>query len=111
VALQTAEDAAVLSIEDDGDGFDLEIGPKIFDKGVKGKSSQGHGLGLAFVEAVVRVHGGRVEAGNRDQGGAHLCIFWPLHIENSRALDGCVATLQKSGSRAKDGRDPWISDS
>jgi len=44
---------------------------------VKGLSSTGHGLGLAFVEAVVRAHGGSVTAANRKQGGAQLSITWP----------------------------------
>ena len=44
----------------------------------KGPRSNGHGLGLAFVEAVVRAHGGSIEASNRSTGGARLAITLPL---------------------------------
>lgn len=69
---------AVLTLEDDGPGFDLEMGNHIFENRVKGRASHGHGLGLAFVEAVVRAHGGSVKAANRDSGGAELSVNWPL---------------------------------
>jgi signal transduction histidine kinase len=93
VALRAAEDAAILTIEDDGPGFDLAAGRTMFEKRVKGKSSQGHGLGLAFVEAVVRAHGGSVEAENRGQGGARLSIIWPLHQEGPITPHKSLASL------------------
>jgi signal transduction histidine kinase len=86
IALRATEGTAILTIEDDGPGFDLEVGHRMFERRVKGKSSKGHGLGLAFVEAVVRAHGGRVEAENRDQGGAQLRVAWPQHAEKTTAL-------------------------
>jgi signal transduction histidine kinase len=78
VSLTSNEECAVLQLEDDGPGFDLQLGDQIFEQGVKGNGSKGHGLGLAFVEAVARAHGGSVRAGNREQGGARLCITLPL---------------------------------
>jgi signal transduction histidine kinase len=93
IALRPAEDSAVLTIEDDGPGFDLEAGRKMFEKRVKGKSSKGHGLGLAFVEAVVRAHGGSVEADNRNPGGARLSIIWPLHTQDSIASHNSLASI------------------
>jgi signal transduction histidine kinase len=80
VSLQVreSEEVATLIVEDDGPGFALEIGKQMFEQRVKGKDSKGHGLGLAFVEAVVRAHGGNVSASNRQQGGALLSITWPL---------------------------------
>lgn len=69
---------AVLTVEDDGPGFDPTIGDRLFEQRVKGQSSGGHGLGLAFVEAVVRAHGGTIRAANRVQGGALLELTWPL---------------------------------
>ena len=95
VALRAAQDAAILTIEDDGPGFDLEVGRKLFEKRVKGKGSKGYGLGLAFVEAVVRAHGGSVEAETREQGGARLSIMWPLHTENSMAAHKSWASINR----------------
>ena len=78
VSLQADEGMASLVLEDDGPGFDADINPHLFERRVKGRSSRGHGLGLAFVEAVVRVHGGAVSATNRPEGGARLTIRFPL---------------------------------
>src|SRR5882757_10575317 len=77
IKLGASEDAATLIVEDDGPGFASEIGLHMFEQRVKGRDSKGHGLGLAFVEAVVRAHGGSVTASNRPEGGALLSISWP----------------------------------
>jgi signal transduction histidine kinase len=76
--LQTDEDVATLIVEDDGPGFDVDVCRHLFERRIRGRESRGHGLGLAFVEAVVRVHGGRVTAINRSEGGARLSITLPL---------------------------------
>jgi signal transduction histidine kinase len=78
VSLRADDRMATLTVEDNGPGFDAEIGRHLFERRVKGRASRGHGLGLAFVEAVVRVHGGSVTAANRDEGGAQLRIALPL---------------------------------
>jgi len=77
ITLSASENAATLIVEDDGPGFASEIGLQMFKQRVKGRDSQGHGLGLAFVEAVVRAHGGSVTASNRPGGGALLLVTWP----------------------------------
>ena len=77
ITLGASENDATLVVEDDGPGFDAEIGPQVFKQRVKRRDSKGHGLGLAFVEAVVRAHGGSVTATNRPEGGALLSITWP----------------------------------
>lgn len=75
----TADDySALLILEDDGPGFDAEVLPHLFERRVKGKKSTGHGLGLAFVDAVTRAHGGAVSASNRETGGACLTVTLPL---------------------------------
>ncbi len=78
VSLRADENTGTLTVEDDGPGFDAEIGRHLFERRVKGRASRGHGLGLAFVEAVVRVHGGTVTAANRPEGGARLTVTLPL---------------------------------
>jgi signal transduction histidine kinase len=45
---------------------------------VKGKDSNGHGLGLAFIDAVARAHGGTAAASNRSTGGAQITVTLPL---------------------------------
>jgi signal transduction histidine kinase len=47
---------------------------------VKGKHSPGHGLGLAFVDAVVQSHGGHIKISSGDQGGAVINVSLPLSI-------------------------------
>ena len=76
--LEAEDGGASLILEDDGPGFDPEILPHLFERRVKGRESNGHGLGLAFVDAVVRAHGGAVSAGNRDSGGARMIINLPF---------------------------------
>jgi signal transduction histidine kinase len=78
VILRAGPEDATLIVEDDGPGFSEEMGERMFERRAKGKDSQGHGLGLAFVEAVVRAHGGSVSAENRIEGGARLSITLPL---------------------------------
>jgi signal transduction histidine kinase len=76
--LQAQQDSALLVLEDDGPGFSPEVSPHLFEWRVKGPESTGHGLGLAFVDAVVRAHGGTVSASNRPSGGARIVLTLPL---------------------------------
>ncbi|MGO9777826.1 MAG: ATP-binding protein, partial [Terracidiphilus sp.] len=76
--LTAVSGGASLAIEDDGPGFEPEVLPHLFERRVKGRESNGHGLGLAFVDAVVRAHGGAVAAFNREQGGVRIVITLPL---------------------------------
>ena len=61
---------------------------------MKGNTSDGHGLGLAFVDAVVRAHGGTVAASNREGGGARIAITLPLAVEQGRHT--AVAAVTRS---------------
>jgi signal transduction histidine kinase len=83
ISLRASEGAALLIVEDNGPGFEPEVRAHIFERRVKGRNSNGHGLGLAFVEAVVRAHGGTVEASNRHEGGARLTITLPLAVNST----------------------------
>ncbi len=73
-----ATDVVTLSIEDNGPGFPPDMVPRLFERRAKGKNSTGYGLGLAFVDAVVRAHGGSVVAVNRPGGGARISISLPF---------------------------------
>ena len=95
IQLQATEELATLIVEDDGPGFALEIGQQMFEPRVKGRDSKGRGLGLAFVEAVVRAHGGHVEASNRHRGGARLSITWPTGIGQAAEASHSLAVVDR----------------
>jgi signal transduction histidine kinase len=81
----------MLVVEDDGPGFEPEVLSQIFERRVKGRNSTGHGLGLAFIEAVVRVHGGTIQASNGSEGGARLTITLPLVVPSTGPLSPALA--------------------
>ncbi len=65
-------------VADNGPGFPPSLRSRIFERFVKGQHSTGHGLGLAFVGAAIQAHGGHVEIGDRDGGGAKIVLRLPL---------------------------------
>jgi len=84
ISLQGSDDSAIVIFEDDGNGFDPEVLERLFTHRVKGKTSTGHGLGLAFVDAVARAHSGSVEVENRGKRGARIKVSLPLAPEKRR---------------------------
>ncbi len=68
---------AAISVEDNGPGFQIDAVEEIFEPYVTSKP-RGTGLGLAIVKKLVEEHGGRIEARNREQGGACVSILLPV---------------------------------
>jgi signal transduction histidine kinase len=93
ISVQCDTETATLILDDDGPGFAVEVQHSIFEQRVKGRESNGHGLGLAFVEAVARAHGGRVTASNRAEGGARLMITLPCAPEPQEQAGYPLAAL------------------
>jgi signal transduction histidine kinase len=80
VRLRSQPGSAELVIEDNGPGFPPEIAGRAVERFVKGKHSPGHGLGLAFVDAVVKAHGGAVRISDRPAGGAVITLSLPASV-------------------------------
>jgi signal transduction histidine kinase len=80
IRLHSRQRSAELVIEDNGPGFPPEIAGRAFERFVKGKHSSGHGLGLAFVDAVVKAHGGTVKISDRPAGGAVITLSLPANV-------------------------------
>jgi signal transduction histidine kinase len=80
IRLGLQDDTAELMIQDNGPGFPPEITDHVLERFVKGKHSAGHGLGLAFVDAVVHAHGGAVTIATRSGGGAEIRISLPVGV-------------------------------
>ena len=93
LSVYSDNDMALLTIEDDGPGFDPDVARHLFERRVKGRESRGHGLGLAFVQAVIRVHGGSVAAANRVGKGARISIFLPLLSSSDHAQTESAAMV------------------
>jgi len=84
ITLQCSDDMAILTLEDNGKGFEPEVLEHLFVGRVKGRASTGHGLGLAFVDAVVQAHGGTVKVTNREVRGARITVSLPLPSKGVR---------------------------
>ena len=80
VRLRSHDGTAELVIEDNGPGFPPDIASRALERFVKGKHSPGNGLGLAFADAVVQAHGGRVKVSNRPSGGATVKLSLPVGV-------------------------------
>jgi len=85
IGLRTAEvdGHAELVVEDDGTGLPAGFETRIFEPFVQGPQRRedarpGTGLGLTLVREYVALHGGRVHAENRAEGGARFVIRLPL---------------------------------
>lgn len=79
VKLRSDDDGALLEVEDDGPGVPAELRHRLFERFVRGHGDTGggSGLGLAIVRAVAETHGGTVELGEREGGGARFVVELP----------------------------------
>lgn len=78
---------AVLSVCDNGPGFQRELLGKVFDPYVTTKP-KGTGLGLAIVKKIIEEHGGRIDADNRPEGGARVRVALPVRDSTRSAAGG-----------------------
>lgn len=68
-----------LSVSDSGPGIADELLEKIFDPFFTTKDvGHGTGMGLAVVHGIVKEHGGRILAENREAGGVVFHVYFPL---------------------------------
>ncbi|MEP6625819.1 MAG: ATP-binding protein, partial [Acidimicrobiia bacterium] len=83
LSASTVPEQLCIVVRDHGPGFPPEFIPHAFERfrrgdTVRNRNDGGSGLGLAIVRAVVREHGGVVEAANHPDGGAEIRVRLPL---------------------------------
>lgn len=69
-----------ITVDDSGPGIAVKEREMVFERfyrAVKSRSMPGSGLGLAIVRQVVTRHGGHIEAGDSDDGGARILLVLP----------------------------------
>ncbi|MBV8062449.1 MAG: HAMP domain-containing histidine kinase [Nevskia sp.] len=91
VGLRRNGERAELSVRDHGPGVtEADLGKlfRPFYRGANGDRAEGHGLGLAIVQRIVRAHGGDVEAANAPGGG--LCITLSLSLITPGGTEGAA---------------------
>jgi two-component system sensor histidine kinase PhoQ len=66
-------------VEDDGPGIPPEDVPRLLQRGVRGDERvQGHGIGLAIVQDIVRAYRGELEVSRSEElGGARFSVRFP----------------------------------
>jgi len=89
--VEARDDAAILTVRDDGTGIPAELMPRIFDLFAQGertldRAQGGLGLGLTVVRSLVEQHGGSVEAASDGASkGATFVVRLPRMNEPSSA--------------------------
>ncbi len=90
VQLERVNSHVEITVSDTGTGIDEEFLPFVFDRFRQGDSTSskthgGLGLGLSIVRHLVELHGGMVEANNReDQQGAVFTVRLPVIIVRNK---------------------------
>ena len=75
ISVNPEEDGARVMVSDEGACIAPEAVTRVFTKFWRGGGRGGTGLGLYITKGIVEAHGGAIEAGKADSGGA-LFQFW-----------------------------------
>jgi signal transduction histidine kinase len=79
IRLAKNKDSLSASFQDDGPGIAPEILPNIFDPFYTTKRpGRGTGLGLSICKAILREHGGNIDATSGPGGGAVFTVTLPI---------------------------------
>ena len=96
-------------VSDNGPGFQRDLIGTVFDPYVTSKP-KGTGLGLAIVKKIVEEHGGRIEADNRQMGGARVRTIPAVERERTRGSVRASRVWANKGESAYDRvRESWWS--
>jgi signal transduction histidine kinase/CheY-like chemotaxis protein len=107
VSLKTLGDTAELRVRDTGTGIPIEDLPHLFERfyrvqGVRGRTWEGSGIGLALVQELVKLHSGSVRVESQLDRGSTFIVTVPLgkdHLPPERI--SAERTLASTGISAE----------
>jgi two-component system nitrogen regulation sensor histidine kinase NtrY len=78
ISMASEDDMVAIILTDNGPGFpEMDLG-KLLEPYVTTRQ-KGTGLGLAIVGKIMEDHGGNMQLGKADGGGASVCLKFPIH--------------------------------
>jgi two-component system sensor histidine kinase KdpD len=88
ISARAGDESVAVEVSDGGPGFAPGEEVRVFEKFYRGSAAKGRGggIGLTICAAIVQAHAGKIEAGNRPQGGAWVRFTLPLAVGSPPAL-------------------------
>ena len=77
VVITPAGTGVAVTVTDEGEGIRPEVASRVFRKFWRGSAIRGTGLGLFIAKGIVDAHGGSIEAGGTEAGGAMVRFSLP----------------------------------
>lgn len=90
--VERVNDAAVVRIQDEGEGIAPDVLPRIFDLYFTTKAS-GSGIGLAMTYRIVQMHGGSMDVASEPGKGATFTLRLPAVVAESKGIGKPSARL------------------
>ncbi|MDF1535212.1 MAG: ATP-binding protein [bacterium] len=98
-SLREGDRVAAVTVTDSGPGIPAEVLERIFDPFFTTKGTgEGTGLGLSIAYGIVEAHGGRLLAGNVEEGGARFTILLPT---GSKMVNTDTVTRRRGDAEKK----------
>lgn len=107
VRLQRQQNEAVLEIADTGVGIPDHEVPRLFERfhrveGTAGRTQEGSGIGLALVQELVKLHGGKIHAASKLGAGTTFGVRLPFgtahlaaeHIKAPRSINSTAISAE-----------------
>ncbi|HJS92447.1 MAG TPA: ATP-binding protein [Steroidobacteraceae bacterium] len=87
VRLRRQGESAVLEVTDTGVGVPAHELPRLFERfhrveGTAGRTQEGSGIGLALVQELIKLHGGRIEVSSELGSGSTFRVLMPLGTQH-----------------------------